>query len=71
MPKITLPTDIEILHELGSGRRSHVYMARYLDSDVVVKVYKPEYIEKYQSQYQLTADWFWPGIPLYDLLLWR
>ncbi len=58
MPKLTLPNEIEIIHALGSGRRSQVYLANYHDREVVVKVYKQEYIDKYQSQYKVNIGEF-------------
>ncbi len=58
MPNLVLPTEIDIIQELGSGRRSQAYLAKYLDKTVAVKVYKPEYIEKYQSQYKVNIGEF-------------
>jgi serine/threonine protein kinase len=58
MPKLTLPTEIEIIRTLGSGRRSQVYLAHYQNREVVVKVYKQEYIHKYQSQYKVNIGEF-------------
>ena len=58
MPELALPDDIEICRDLGSGRRSHVYLAKNLGRDVVVKVYKPHYIEKYQKQYKVNIGEF-------------
>ena len=58
MPLPKLPSDLEIIQELGSGRRSQVYMASYEGRDVAVKVYKPEYIDKYQSQYKVNIAEF-------------
>ncbi len=58
MPKLELPTEIEIIQELGSGRRSQVYLGKYLDQDVAVRVYRPEYIDKYQSKYKVNIGEF-------------
>ncbi len=58
MPDLVLPTEIDIIQELGSGRRSQAYLANYLDKTVAVKVYKHEYIEKYQSQYKVNIGEF-------------
>ena len=58
MPELVLPDDIEICSDLGSGRRSHVYLAKYLGRDVVVKIYKPHYIDKYQKQYHVNIGEF-------------
>ena len=58
MPEFVLPKEIKICHELGSGRRSHVYLAKYYDRDVAVKVYKQEYIDKYQNQYKVNIGKF-------------
>ena len=58
MLKLTLPNEIEIIQALGSGRRSQVYLANYHDRQVVVKMYKQEYIDKYQSQYKVSIGEF-------------
>ncbi|MFK7794928.1 MAG: hypothetical protein AB8B89_06230 [Gammaproteobacteria bacterium] len=58
MPNLVLPTEIDVIQELGSGRRSHAYLANYLGKKVSVKVYKPAYIEKYQSQYKVNIGEF-------------
>lgn len=58
MPDLALPDDIEICRDLGSGRRSHVCLAKYLGRDVAVKIYKPHYIEKYQKQYKVNIGEF-------------
>ncbi|MDW3095570.1 MAG: hypothetical protein R8G33_07855 [Gammaproteobacteria bacterium] len=58
MLKLTLPNEIEIIQALGSGRRSDVYLAKYYDREVVAKVYKQEYIDKYQSQYKVNIGEF-------------
>ena len=58
MLKLELPSDIEIVRKLGSGRRSQVYLAKYQGNDVVVKVYKQEYIDKYRLQYKVNIGEF-------------
>lgn len=58
MPKLELPNDIEIIYELGSGRRSQVYLAKYLGKDAAVKVYKTEYVQKYQNRYKVNIGEF-------------
>ncbi len=55
---LSLPSGITIISLLGSGRRSNAYLAKYMDKDVVVKVYKRAYIEKYQNQYQVNIGEF-------------
>lgn len=51
MHNLALPEEIEIKKKLGSGRRSQVYLASYRQNSVVVKAYKPEFIEKYRQRY--------------------
>ena len=51
MRDLVLPEEITVNKKLGSGRRSEVFLAAYQDNAVIVKVYKPEFIEKYQSRY--------------------
>ena len=58
MSNLTLPPDINIIQEIGSGRRSHAYLAEYLDNTIVVKVYNDAYIEKYQHQYKVNIGEF-------------
>jgi RIO-like serine/threonine protein kinase len=58
MPNLVLPKELDIIQELGSGRRSHVYLGKYFGKKVAVKVYKQEYIEKYQSQYKVNIGEF-------------
>lgn len=58
MPKLILPDEIELVRELGAGRRSQVYLANYLEHEVVVKVYKQTYVEKYQTQYGVNIGEF-------------
>lgn len=58
MSKLRLPPDINIIQEIGSGRRSCVYLADYQGNDVVVKEYRSAYIEKYQQQYKVNIGEF-------------
>ena len=58
MHGLKLPPEIEVIKKLGTGRRSEVFFARYQEQDVVVKVYKQEYIEKYQTQYKVNIGEF-------------
>lgn len=51
MRDLVLPEEIIVNKKLGSGRRSEVYLASYQGDAVIVKVYKPEFIEKYQMRY--------------------
>ncbi len=51
MQDLALPAEIEVRKKLGRGRRSEVYLARYQEQVVVVKVYKPDFIEKYRQRY--------------------
>lgn len=47
---ITLPDEIQVGDFLGRGRRSFSYRGVYEDKDVVIKVYRKEFIEKYQQK---------------------
>lgn len=58
MHHLKLPDDLTVINELGVGRRSVVYLASQAGAEVVVKAYKPEYIEKYQSQYGVNIGEF-------------
>jgi len=58
MPNPILPTEINIIKELGSGRRSRAYLGTYQGKRVAVKVYKHAYIEKYRSQYKVNIGEF-------------
>ncbi len=58
MAQLPLPKEINIKNSLGEGRRSQVFLADYLEQQVVVKVYKQAYIEKYQSQYKVNIGEF-------------
>ena len=58
MLKLKLPTEIDIIQEIGSGRRSRVYLAKYQNNEVAVKIYRQAYIDKYQSQYKVNIGEF-------------
>ena len=58
MLAVGLPSDLQVMRALGAGRRSCVYLARYREHDVIVKVYKQEYIDKYQCQYKVNIGEF-------------
>ena len=51
MRDLVLPADFEVHKRLGKGRRSNVYLGRYQGDQVVLKVYRPEFIEKYRQRY--------------------
>lgn len=58
MHNLVLPEEIEVTKKLGSGRRSEVYLASYLDTLVIVKAYKPAFIDKYRSRYKVDIGEF-------------
>ena len=58
MHNLLLPEEIKISESLGSGRRSEVYLASYESNAVIVKAYKPEYIDKYRSRYNVDIGEF-------------
>ena len=58
MSNLKLPPDINIIQEIGSGRRSRVYLANYLGNEVVVKIYRDAYIEKYRTRYKVNIGEF-------------
>lgn len=47
---ITLPDEIRVGDFLGRGRRSFSYKGKYRDKDVVIKVYRKEFVEKYRRK---------------------
>ena len=47
---ITLPDEIQIGDFLDRGRRSFSYKGEYRGKDVVIKVYRREFVEKYQRK---------------------
>ena len=50
---VTLPDEIQLEGFLGRGRRSYSYKGKYENKDVVIKVYRKEFIEKYQRKYNV------------------
>ena len=47
---VFLPDEIQVGGFLGRGRRSFSYKGKYENKDVVIKVYRREFIEKYQQK---------------------
>ena len=47
---ITLPDEIQVGDFLGRGRRSFSFRGVYEGKDVVIKVYRKEFVEKYQRK---------------------
>ena len=47
---IKMPDEIEVLKFLGRGRRSFSYKARYDGHNAVIKIYRKEFIEKYDNK---------------------
>ena len=45
-----LPEEIQIREFLGRGRRSFSYRGEYEGKDVVIKIYRKEFVEKYQRK---------------------
>ena len=50
---IFLPDEIQVGDFLGRGRRSFAYKGKYENKDVVIKIYRKEFIEKYQQKCQV------------------
>ena len=50
---LSLPADIEIVEYLGKGGRAHVFKAKLGEDSVVVKLYRPSVVQKYQQKYGL------------------
>jgi len=44
---LILPEEIQVISFLGRGRRSFSYKGKFDDQDVVIKVYRNEFVEKY------------------------
>ena len=51
--QINLPAGIEVIRFLGEGRRSFSCKGRYDGQDVVIKIYRKEFIEKYLQRYNI------------------
>lgn len=47
---ITLPDEIQVGEFLGRGRRSFSYKGKYGGKDIVIKVYRKEFVEKYRRK---------------------
>lgn len=47
---LTLPNEVQITGFLGRGRRSFSYKGKYNSKDVVIKVYRKEFIGKYRRK---------------------
>ena len=47
---INLPDEVQVLSFLGRGRRSFSYKGKYKNLDVVIKIYRKEFIEKYTDK---------------------
>ncbi|MCY4420057.1 MAG: hypothetical protein OXC42_02215 [Gammaproteobacteria bacterium] len=47
---VFLPDEIQVGSFLGRGRRSFSYKGKYENQDVVIKVYRREFVEKYQQK---------------------
>lgn len=47
---IILPDEIRVGDFLGRGRRSFSYKGKYENKDVVIKVYRKEFVEKYRRK---------------------
>lgn len=46
---VVLPDEVQVGDFLGRGRRSFSYKGVYEDKDVVIKVYRKEFVEKYKK----------------------
>lgn len=50
---LILPNEIQVAGFLGRGRRSFSYKGVYNRKDVVIKVYRKEFVEKYWSKHNI------------------
>ena len=55
---LSLPEDLVLIGFAGQGRRSATFKANYLGKTVALKVYRQEFIEKYQQRYKLNIAQF-------------
>ena len=55
---LKLPEDLVPVSLAGEGRRSVTFRAKYHDEVVALKVYRKEFIEKYQRRYSLNIAQF-------------
>lgn len=58
MNDLVLPENLVAMDLAGQGRRSVTYRARYHDEVVALKVYRKEFIQKYQQRYGLNIAQF-------------
>jgi len=58
MSELILPEDLVPLSLAGEGRRSVTFMAKYHDEIVALKVYRKEFVQKYQQRYKLNIAQF-------------
>ena len=47
---VNLPKEVQVLGFLGRGRRSFSYRGKYKNHNVVIKIYRNEFIEKYSDK---------------------
>ncbi len=47
---VNLPPEIQVVSFLGRGRRSFSYKGKYKNHEVVIKIYRKEFIEKYSDK---------------------
>jgi len=50
---LNFPSGLELESVAGEGRRSIVYKARYRAETVALKIYRPEFVEKYRKKYNV------------------
>ena len=51
--ELTLPEEIQVVEFMGRGRRSFSYKGRYDNQDVIIKVYRQEFVEKYKCNHNI------------------
>ncbi len=51
--QVSLPADVEVTRFLGEGRRSFSYKGRHKGRDVVIKIYRKEFVQKYLQRYNV------------------
>jgi len=55
---VILPENLVPVSLAGEGRRSVTFKAKYIDEVVALKVYRKEFIQKYQQRYKLNIAQF-------------
>lgn len=55
---LSLPEDLVLIGFAGQGRRSTTFKVNYLGQTVALKVYRKEFVEKYQQRYKLNIAQF-------------